>query len=89
MPPIKSIDSTTDSSGMLNKDNLQQLRLAIDGLCKEYEKPKCGLKVQLQNTIKQAAKIAEVRYLVEWSNDKAGNRKHFRENVCPSRGRNI
>ena len=61
----ESVESTTDSSDMFNKENLSHLRVAIDGLCEEEDRLKCGLKVQLQNTIKQAAKIGEVHYLVE------------------------
>ena len=50
---------------MFNKDNLAYLRFAIDGLCEEDDRMKCGLKVQLQNTIKQSAKIVEAHYLLE------------------------
>ena len=61
----ESVVYTMDSSDMFNKDNLAYLRFAIDGLCEEDDRMKCGLKVQLQNTIKQSAKIAEAHYWVE------------------------
>ncbi|XP_057317070.1 uncharacterized protein LOC130661123 [Hydractinia symbiolongicarpus] len=59
----ESLGIPVDSSAMLNKNNICHLRSAIDKLCGDDEK--CGLKVQLQNTIKGAAKMLQAHYLVE------------------------
>ena len=61
----ESVEVTSDASDLFKQKNLISLRNAIEILCDDDTNMKCGLKVQLQNTIKQAAKILEAHYLVE------------------------
>ena len=61
----ESVEVTSDASDLFNRKYLVSLRNAIEILCDDDTNMKCGLKVQLQNTIKQAAKILEAHYLVE------------------------
>ena len=56
--------STPDASDMFKKENLKHLRTAIEELSQGEDKIKCGLKIQLQNTIKLAAKMLQGHLLV-------------------------
>lgn len=70
-----SFGHSTNSVDMFNKTNLKHLRSAIDVMCEEDDKLKSGLKVQIQNTLKQSSRIIEAHFLVEGNDKKA-------EEVC-------
>ena len=64
-----------DLSYLYNRLHLSHLRFAIEALSENESEMKSGLKVQIQNVIKQGAKILEAHFLVEGQTKLA-------ENVC-------
>lgn len=60
----ENFQEAIESSKMFDKNNLKFLIEAIEKLSDKEVGMKCGLKIQLQNVIKQSAKILEAHYLV-------------------------
>lgn len=60
-----------DASDVFNKVNLKHLRFSIESLCEGSQVVKNGLKIQIQNTIKNSGKILEAHFLVEGNEEKA------------------
>ena len=73
----KEFQLSTDSADMFLKENLKHLRVAVEELILDDDKMKCGLRIQLQNTIKLAAKMLQAHYLVHGHNDKANQIRDF------------
>ena len=66
-----SIGETENAGDMLKVQNLKHLRTAIEALGEDGDKIKNGLKVQIQNALKDSGKIMEAHYLVEGETEKA------------------
>uniref|UniRef100_A0A7M6DJE2 SET domain-containing protein n=4 Tax=Clytia hemisphaerica TaxID=252671 RepID=A0A7M6DJE2_9CNID len=71
----ESFGSEKTLSSLFDRENLKHLRFAIDALSENEDEVKAGLKVQIQNVIKLAAKTLEAHFLVE-------AKKELSEMVC-------
>lgn len=68
----ESIDISHVSSDMFKVENMKHLRSAIDELTQENgDEEKSGLKVQIQNAIKDSIKILHAHYIVEGDKSEA------------------
>ena len=67
--------ASADSADMFHKNNLKHLRFAVEVLSTNESAMKNGLKIQIQNTIKNSGKILEAHYLMLGNEEKA-------ETVC-------
>uniref|UniRef100_A0A7M5UR60 Uncharacterized protein n=2 Tax=Clytia hemisphaerica TaxID=252671 RepID=A0A7M5UR60_9CNID len=67
---IESLGIATDLRSMFDRTNMKHLRYAIESLTEtEANEQKSGLKVQIQNVIKLAAKTLEAHFLIEGDNN--------------------
>uniref|UniRef100_A0A7M5XJL2 Uncharacterized protein n=1 Tax=Clytia hemisphaerica TaxID=252671 RepID=A0A7M5XJL2_9CNID len=67
----QSYGEKKDLSVVFHMTNLKHLRFAIEELTESEEAIKSGLKVQIQNVIKQSAKVLEAHFLIEGKSQEA------------------